>query len=171
MNWLWVAAANGVVYGLLFLFCLSRRKWSWSGLGVALVNLLVAFMHSVAPIRGWADPDYLGYSLGFIRVEQGPGVTLVAGTFYLLAVASFCIALLDRRGASMWLVSISSGLLAANIGGSLVYGVMTQPEGVKIQLGEYLTIGPLPAFLILMGLFAVPLGLASVWAYRRTSAA
>ena len=171
MNWLWVAAVVGAVYGSLFVACLVRRRWSWGGLGVAVANLLVALQNSVAPIRGWADPDYLGFSLGFIRVEPGPGVTLVSGTMFLLAVASFCIALLDRRGGPMWLVAVTDGLLAVNIGGALAYGLLTQPGAAEIQLGEYLLIGPLPATLIMAGLFVLPLGFASAWALRRTSLA
>ncbi len=89
MNWLWVAAASAVVYGILSLACLWRRRWSWGGLLAAVPNLFVALMNSVAPIRGWADPEYLGFSLGFIRVERGPGVTLVSGTMFLLAIAAF----------------------------------------------------------------------------------
>ena len=171
MNWLWVAAASAVLYGSLFVVCLARRRFSAGGLGVAVANLFVAFLNSVAPIRGWADPDYLGFSFGFIRVEQGPGVTLVSGSIFVLAVASFCIALLDRRGAAMWVVVITDGLLAANIGVALAYGLITQPGSAKIQLGEFLTIGPLPATLILIGLFVLPLGFASMWAVRRTSIA
>ncbi len=171
MNWLWVAAASAAVYGTLFLACLWHRRWSWGGLLAAVPNLFVALMNSVAPIRGWADPEYLGFSLGFIRVERGPGVTLVSGTMFLLAIAAFCIILLDRRGSGMWLVAITDGLLALNIGGALGYGLVTQPSAAKIQLGEYLTIGPLPATLIMAGVFVLPLGFASVWALRRTSAA
>jgi hypothetical protein len=169
MNWLWVAAASAVVYLSLFVLCLSRRRWTLAGLGVAVANLFVAFLNSVAPIRGWADPDYLGFSFGFIRIEQGPGVTLVSGTIFVLAVASFCVALLDQRGAPMWVIVTTDGLLALNIGGALLYGLVTRSGGAKIQLGEYLTIGPLPSTLILIGLFVVPLGLASIWALRRTS--
>ena len=171
MNWLWVAAASAVVYGTLFLACLWRRRWSWGGLLAAVPNLFVALMNSVAPIRGWADPEYLGFSLGFIRVERGPGVTLVSGTMFLLAIAAFCIILLDRRGSAMWLVAVTDGLLALNLGIALAYGLVTQPGSAKIQLGEFLTIGPLPATLIMAGVFVLPLGFASVWALRRTTAA
>ena len=71
----------------------------------------------------------------------------------------------------MLLVAVTDGLLALNIGGALAYGLATQPGAAKIQLGEYLTIGPLPATLIMTGIFVLPLGFASVWALRRTSAA
>ena len=126
-----------------------------------------ALATSVAPIRGWADPNYHGFSFGLIRVEPGPGVTLVAGTVFVLAVASMCIALLDLRGRPQWLVAGFDGLMALNLGVSLAVDLATRPEMMKIQLGEYLTLGPVPAALVLSLIGFVPLTLAAVWAWHR----
>ena len=168
MNWLIVMWVSLSMYGSLFVYCLTRKQWTVSGLLVAVFNLFLAFMNSVAPIRGWADPDYVGFSLGFLRVPQGPGVTLVAGAIFLGAVATFCIALLNKTGKPMRFVAVFNGILALNIGGKLILDLIQNPEKVKIQLGEYLTIAPVPAALILMGIFAIPLAASAIWASRRT---
>jgi hypothetical protein len=167
MNWLIVAWISFFVYGSIFLYCLMQKQWTKTGLFVALFNMLLAFMNSVAPIRGWADPNYFGFSLGFLRVPQGPGVTLVSGAIFVGAVASFCIALLNKTGKPMRFVAVFNGLLAFNIGGKLVLDLVQHPDRVKIQLGEYLTIAPVPATLILIGVFAIPLMTSAMWATRR----
>ncbi|MFQ5527568.1 MAG: hypothetical protein ACE5GX_15060 [Thermoanaerobaculia bacterium] len=94
MNWLWVGAIVFAASLAIFGVCLARRQWTRSALAVGLVNLAVVGLHSVAPIRGCADPDYAGFSVGFFRAEQGPLVTLIAGSIFLAALA------LDRRGAA-----------------------------------------------------------------------
>lgn len=168
MNWLIVAWISFFVYGSIFTYCLVQKQWTKGGLLVAIFNLFLAFMNSVAPIRGWADPAYLGFSLGFIRVPQGPGVTLVSGAIFLAAVASMSIALLNKTGRPMSFVSAFNGVLALNIGGKLVLDLIQQPDKVKIQLGEFLTLAPVPAALILLGVFTLPLAAASIWAARRS---
>ena len=168
MNWLIVMWVSLFIYGSLFVYCLTRKQWTTSGLLVAVFNLFLAFMNSVAPIRGWADPEYVGFSLGFLRVPQGPGVTLVSGAIFLGAIASFCIALLNKTGKPMRFVAGFNGVLALNIGGKLILDLFQNPERIKIQLGEYLTIAPLPATVLLMCIFAIPLAASAVWASRRT---
>ena len=110
MDWLWVGA---VVFGIclaIFAFCVSRKQWSRSGLLVGLVNLAVVGLHSVAPIRGWADPEYAGFSMGLFRAEQGPMVTLIAGSIFLAALVSACTAALNKNGSpcSSWRSSTAS---------------------------------------------------------------
>jgi hypothetical protein len=167
MNWLWIGAAGFAVLGGIATWCLIQRRWTGGGLAVGGVNLLLAMMNSVAPIRGWADADYRGFSFGYLRVEQGPGVTLVAGALLLGAALCAVIALLHRTGRPMFFVAAFDGVLALDIGTPLVSQLVRDPQSVTIQLGEYLTIGPLAATLILIGLFAAPLALSAYWAVRR----
>ena len=169
MNWLIVAWISFFVYGSIFAFCLMQKRWTTAGLLVAVFNLFVAFMNSVAPIRGWADPNYFGFSLGFLRVPQGPGVTVVAGAIFIGAVVAFSIALLNKTGRPMAFIALFDGLLGLNIGGKLILDLLQQPDRVKIQLGEFLTLSPVPATLILLGVFTLPLLAAAVWAARRTT--
>ncbi len=74
MNWLWVGAAALVVCGSIFIYCVAKRRWTKRGLLVGLVNLPVVALVSVAPIRGWADPEYAGFSVGLLQASQGPMV-------------------------------------------------------------------------------------------------
>ena len=168
MKWLIVAWISFFVYGSIFACFLMRKRWTKGALLVALFNLFVAFMNSVAPIRGWADPDYFGFSLGFLRVPQGPGVTVVSGAIFIGAVASFSIALLNKIGKPMVFVALFDGLLGLNIGGKLILDLLRHPDQVKIQLGEFLTVPPVPAALILLGVFTLPLLAAAIWAARRS---
>ena len=122
MNWLIVAWISFFVYGSIFAYGLVQKRWTKAGLLVAVFNLFVAFMNSVAPVRGWADPDYFGFSLGFLRMPQGPGVTLVSGSIFIGAIATFSIALLNKTGRPMAFVALFDGLL-----GTIV--VRSNPSG------------------------------------------
>ena len=93
----------------------------------------------------------------------------VASPVFLAALASACIAVLDRTGPSMWLPTVVDSFLALNFAGILVGGLVTDPDGVRINLGEYLSIPPLPTTLLLLLLFCLPLASSAVWAFRRTS--
>lgn len=169
VNWLWVGAGVMAICFAIFAYCLSRGRWSRSGVLVGLANLFVAALHSVAPIRGWADPQYAGFSNGFFRAEQGPLVTLVAGSILVAALASSCVAVLNRVGRPMLVIAITDGVLALNFAAVLVAGLVTDPSQMRIRLGEYLTIPALPTVLLLLVLFTLPLGASAVWAGRRVS--
>ena len=69
----------------------------------------------------------------------------------------------------MAFIALFDGLLGLNIGGKLILDLLRQPDRVKIQLGEFLTISPLPAALILLGVFTLPLLAAAIWAARRVT--
>ena len=168
MNWLVVGGVVAVFYLGAFGYCVAQRRWPRGGLAVGLVNLFLAFVHSVAPIRGWLDQDYVGYVFGFLRVPQGPGVTLIAGSIFVLATYSACVAVLDRRAQAMRVVALFDGLIGANLGLALLWSFFREPGLLKLQLGEYVTIGPLGAVLIEGGIMSAPLLLGALWALRRT---
>ena len=119
MSWLIVAVIVAVFYLGAFGYCVAQRRWTRGGLAVGVTNLILAFAHSVAPIRGWLDQGYVGYVFGFLRVPQGPGVTLVAGSILILATYSACVAVLDRRGRPLRVVAWFDGLIGAKCGSSL----------------------------------------------------
>lgn len=55
-------------------------------------------MNSAAPIRGFVDPNYVGYGFGLLRADKGLVVTLMAGSgFILSAVCAFIATGLDGR--------------------------------------------------------------------------
>lgn len=169
MNWWYVAGATTALALAAFIYCAMRGRWTRAGLAVGLGNLPIAFLNAAAPVRGWADPDYFGYSFGLIQIDPGPMVTLITGSIWLLAVYSACVAVLDRRGTPMRVVAVFDGLIAANVVYILVAALLSDPADLRIQLGEYLTLGPAVTTLILTGLFVVPLSLCSLWAWRRAA--
>ena len=147
------------------IYCVAKRRWTKRGLLVGLVNLPVVALVSVAPIRGWADPEYAGFSVGLLQASQGPMVTLVAGSLFLAALVAACIVVLNRVGRAMWLPTVVDGFLALNFAIILIGGLVTDPEGVRINLGEYVSVPPFATALLL---FFLPLAGSSLWAYRRT---
>ena len=78
-----------------------------------------------------------------------------------------CIAVLNKTGRPMWVITILDGVMALNFGLILVVGLFTEPDGMTINLGEYLTIPPLPTVFLLLLVFALPLAASTIWAYRR----
>ena len=75
-----------------------------------------------ADLRGWADPEYAGFSVGLLQASQGPMVTLVAGSLFLAALAAACIVVLNRVGRAMWLPTVVDGFLALNFAIILIGG-------------------------------------------------
>jgi hypothetical protein len=58
--------------------------------------------------------------------------------------------------------------MALNVGGALLLTLVNTPDALKIQLGEYLTIGPLGAAIIMAAMLFLPLTTCAVWAWRRS---
>lgn len=167
MDWLLAGGISFVIYAAIFIYCITKRRWTQSAIWVGLVNMALVGFHLVAPIRGALDPGYLGYSFGFIQVEAGIMVTLVTGLILLAALASACVAVLNARGRPMILLVLLDLLFAVNVSFMLIYGILTDANGFSIQLGEFLTIPSLVSFLILLFVLAVPLWLSVYWGLKR----
>jgi hypothetical protein len=67
--WLWIALVSNVVYWGIFFFLVSHRRWTKASLAVGVLHMIFASLLVVAPIRSLIDPNYIGYSIGFIRFE------------------------------------------------------------------------------------------------------
>lgn len=157
------------VYLLVFGYFVWQRRWTWTALGVGVLNLVLAFIPSVAPFRGALDPNYAQFVYGLIQVPPGFGVTLVAGTITLAGLAAACFAVYYQSGKPMLFVAIVDALLWLNLALPTVMDVLKNgPDSAIIQLGEYLTIPGLVAVLIIL-LFLLPLGLSAYWAMKRIS--
>ena len=168
-NWLHLGYVIWFLLWTGFLIAAFKRRWSGFGMVVALANMVIAMLHSVAPFRGALDPDYAGYRFLVIEVERGLGVTAVAGSILIAAYACALIALLDRRGAAMRFLEGWSALLAAALGVPLLIGLVTEPAEFSINLGEYASIPWFIAFPLLLGLVVLPFALAVPWAHRRAA--
>ena len=60
---------------------------------------------------------------------------------------------LNRVGRAMWLPTVVDGFLALNFAIILIGGLVTDPEGVRINLGEYVSVPPFATALLLLLLF------------------
>lgn len=167
MNWFIVAAIVAALYLGAFIICVAKRQWTVSGLLAGLVQLPLAGLVSVAPVRGWADPDYVGFVFGLLHVPAGPLVTLVAGAILIAATYSACVAVLGLRGKPMLVMATFDALIVVNIVASLVHSYMYKPQSLRLELGEYLQLGPTGALLVQIGLLGLPLALAAIWAWKR----
>lgn len=166
INWAWVAL--GVSAGLLLVWTLvaRRAKAGAPAAFVGLAHLIVAGLHSAAPVRGYFDPQYVGYGFGLLSADKGLAVTLVAGAVWLVAVLGGFLSLARARVA-MAFVALSSLAFAVIIGAPLVRDLLITPDASKLQLGEYLTVPGLAAIGLLLAILVLPFVIGFVWAGRR----
>jgi len=79
---------------------------------VSFAFLLLAAMNSAAPIRGYVDPNYVGYGFGLLHATKGLSVTLMAGGVFLISAVSAFFAARIRRGPAMWIVAVACSAFA-----------------------------------------------------------
>lgn len=144
-------------------WALLDRRWSGSALYVGLGCLALALLHMVAPFRGSLDPDYVGYSFGFVSLPGGPLVGLVAGTVYLLSTAAMAIAVRNRDGPAMWLVAVVTGFALVNLGGT----ILVTGSQFRIELGEYFQLGPTVAIPVALLVTVLPFAIGLPWSVRK----
>ena len=166
--WPYVAMATLGVAALPFLYFAFRRRWTWLALIVALANLVVVGVNGAAPIRGALDPNYVGYGFGLVSAEKGLTVTLLAGSVVLASALSAWIAIRNRPGPLMLIVAATAAFHLVNTGFPLLDSLLADPEQVRIQFGEYLTVPHTVAIPALIALLILPFLLAVPWALQRT---
>lgn len=166
INWAWVAL--GVSAGLLLVWTLvaRRAKAGAPAAFVGLAHLVVAGLHSAAPVRGYLDPEYVGYGFGLLTAASGLSVTITAGAVWAVAVLGAFLALAKARIA-MAFVALSSLAFAVIIGAPLTRDLLVTADSSKLQLGQYLTIPGAAAIGLLLVLLVLPFVVGFVWAGRR----
>lgn len=167
MNWAAFALCVVALLFVLWLVVLTKSPRSFLSIYVSLGFLLLAGMNSAAPIRGFVDPNYVGYGFGLLRAEKGLPVTLMAGSVFLLALVSAFIAVRNRRTAAMWIVAATAAAFTVIQGWPWLSGVMSNPNANIIQFGEYLTIPGLIGSILIGALLVFPFLLGIPWAARR----
>jgi len=151
----------------IFLFFAIRRRWSWLGLVIGIANMVLVSINVVAPFRGLLDPRYVGYNFLLISIPPGFGVTLVAGSMFLLSLYCAVVAVDNRKGRPMLLLAGWNGFIALLVGLPLLYELFTDHSSLAIELGEYVTIPWYLSVPILLGLMVVPFALAVPWGLKR----
>jgi hypothetical protein len=155
-NWAYFGMAVSAVLFLVWLVIVVRSRPGIHAAIVSLAHLVIAGIGSAAPIRGYVDPDYVGFSLGFVQTGKGIDTTLAAGAIFIASVVSAFIAARNRPGPALWFVVLTSAFMVLNVGGAWLQGALTNPADNKIQFGEYLTIPGEIATGLIFVLFVVP---------------
>ena len=169
INWAVVALGVSAVLLLVWMLVAWRAKAGAPAAFVSLAHLLVAGLHSAAPVRGYLDPGYVGYGFGLLTAGSGLAVTITAGAVWLVAVLGAFLSL-ARAKAAMAFVALSSLAFAVIIGAPLARDMLTTPDDSKLQLGQYLTIPGMAAISLLLVLLVLPFLIGFVWAGRRVIA-
>jgi hypothetical protein len=168
MNWAVFALCVSAVLVAIWLWLVFRRNWSLPGLYASLGCLIAACFNAAAPVRGVADPNYVGYQFGLVGSEKGLGVTLVAGLIFLSSALSALLAASRRTGRELWVVALTSAAMFVIIGVPTLQQGVKDPAANAIQFGEYLTIPGMAGTAILLLLLTMPFAVGAAWA---TSAA
>lgn len=170
MNWAVFALVVTGILIAIWLFVLVKSQRSIMAIYVSLGFLVLAGMNSAAPIRGFVDPNYVGYGFGLLRADKGLVVTLMAGSVFLISAICAFIAARNRPGRAMWLVAATCAAFTVIQGWPWLEGVLTDPSSNAIQFGEYLTIPGVAASALLAVLLVLPFLLGAPWALRRALA-
>jgi hypothetical protein len=103
MNWaLFALSIAGVLTGIWILVLVKSRR-SFMSIYVSFAFLLLAAMNSAAPIRGYVDPNYVGYGFGLLHATRGLSVTLMAGGVFLISAVSAFFAARNW----LWIVAVA----------------------------------------------------------------
>ena len=167
INWAFVALGVSAVLLLVWLAVAFRAKAGAPAAFVGFVHLLVAGMHSAAPVRGYLDPAYEGYGFGLLTADPGLAVTVTAGAVWVVAALAAFLALSKARLA-MAFVALSSLSFAVIIGVPLALEALNNARASRVQLGEYLTIPGAAAIGLLLVVLVLPFLVGFFWASART---
>jgi hypothetical protein len=90
MNWALFALSIAGVMTAIWILVLAKSRRSLMSIYVSFAFLLLAAMNSAAPIRGYVDPNYVGYGFGLLHATKGLSVTLMAGGVFF-DFGSLCV--------------------------------------------------------------------------------
>ena len=162
--WFQIALVLNLIYWTVFLYLVSRRRWTGLGLAVGAFHMFFASVVSVAPIRSILDPDYVGYGLGVLHFEKR-AVAFPAAVILIWALASAWLAVGKGKGHWMRLVMVGDLFVALSISLSLA---LDDSQNWTFQLGEHFTAAGVAGLLILICLFTLPFIASAIWAATST---
>lgn len=164
VNWGLFLFGVSAVLVALWVWRLSKRRWSWPGLIASVGCLFAAGLNGAAPFRGFVDPNYVGYSFGLVHADKGIAVTILAGTVFLASAVSALIAVSVKSGSSLWFVGTVCAALLVILGLPSLEDAVRSPSPNPIQFGEYLTIPGVLATVLIIVVLAVPFAVGAIWA-------
>jgi hypothetical protein len=160
--WGWTFLISNLVYWGVFVRLGRKGPRKTLPIIVGVVHMFLATVVSVAPLRSFFDPKYLGFGLGLLRFE-GRDATLPATIILIWALASAWFVVARARGRGMFSVAAFDLLFAMNS----VAATLARPSDHSIQFGDALTISGVWAVVIMLVLFAGAPLVSSAWALRR----
>ena len=169
MNWAVFGILVSAILAAFWVWQLAKKRWDWAGLYASFGCLIGACLNAAAPVRGFVDPNYVGYRFGLIASEKGIGVTLLAGGIFLSCGASALLSASRNRGRELWLAAATCAAMFVIIGVPTLQQAFQDPAANSIQFGEYLTIPGVLATLISLLLLTLPYAVGAVWGARAAS--
>lgn len=167
INWALVGAGVSIALFLILFLTARMSRWTLASLFVALGFFCLAALTSAAPIRGYVDPNYVGWGLGWLRAEAPADVLMAAGLVFASAAISAFLAVRNASGPIMWFPAIMSGYFLTVIGVPILRSAAENPDEFALQFGEYLTIPGMGAIALVAALLLVPFAYGVIWGLRR----
>lgn len=156
MNWLHFAYVLFGLYVIWFGYVLTKKQFNRALLLFGIAHVPYLLINLVAPFRGIMDPDYAGYSFGLWNLPQGPLVPLVVGTIVISCILIITKSWLNQM-EKMWKLTFAVDLLLTiTIAAPILIGILIDPDGARIQLGEFLTLSGYVVALIILLVFSGP---------------
>ncbi|MEQ9593416.1 MAG: hypothetical protein RLN86_12490 [Cyclobacteriaceae bacterium] len=171
MNWLYVGVPLLVLYIIWFTILLRRKKFSMPLLVIAMAHIPYLLINLVAPFRGLLDSQYAGYHFGWLDLPKGPTVTVVVGFIVVSSIFIASRALLDQMTKKVWQFTfLFDAFLSIMIALPIFLEIVLDPDGSRIELGEYLQISGWVVAVIVLILFAGPTFYALYYSGRKVFA-
>lgn len=168
--WSYVGFALMGISVLIFVACVRKRQWSAAALSVGLLHLLFAFFNIIVVFFDALNPEF-GYNLGLVHADIGVALVIFAFAMVVGALASACIAVLNRHGErNYFIVAFDSFLLLVLIPWSITNVTEPGSGNLQVQFGESLQFSDFPALLFVTTLVLGPWIIGVLWAWRRAKA-
>ncbi len=146
---------------------LIKKRWSWTGLVVALGCGFVAAIHSFAMSRSVLDSHFEGYHFGLLVMDPGWSTTIVSIIIYSTSITAMMLAVRNRRGRALWIVVAVCLFALISLGGEIVAAIFVNPAQLRIELGDTVTIPPLLGGPLLIAFVIIPFATGIPWALLR----
>ena len=167
MSWLVILLLVNLGAWGLFVYFLSRRRWTNASLAVALLHMLLIMPMGIAPLRALAEPDTFNLGLGWLQV-QGALAAIPALMIWTWGLTAALIAVRNTTGRVMSLIAIGDFALAANFGTFFtVMALRGELVDAKAQGGEFVTLTGIAIAVAIVLIVAVPFTFSAFWALHR----
>lgn len=161
MNWLLVALPLAVFYLIWFGYLLFKRNYTNALLFFALAHIPYLLINLVAPFRGIFDPNYVGYSFGWIQLPKGIFVLLVVGGIVISCFVLASKALSNKMNKSLWVYAFLFDLVLCVFAAfPVLLDVMSNISEFTVELGEYLKVSGIWVALLVFLVLVWPVGYA-----------